>query len=130
MRSLFIIAGTIAAAAFFAALLAPAISQAAEGPRAVTEISAAAPGPGAAAIEEVNLAPTIGRSVHFTPSEACAVKHGTGPAAAIITQVHSETCVNLHVIWDGPETEHVTSVTLDESATPAPFSWRWPPRVA
>lgn len=83
-----------------------------------------------AAVEqkEAPLTPSIGRTVHFIPSEACAEKHGPSVAAAIITCVHNPTCVNLKVFWDDDEIEHITSVPHDDSQAPKAFSWRWPPR--
>lgn len=101
--------------------------------------------------------PTIGRIVHYVLSEHDGVHKGDGPyrsaegqiASAIITAVWGDTCVNLQVILDGSNhgydqrrhpdkpggVEHiaatnrwVTSCCLDESASPAPRTWHWPPR--
>jgi hypothetical protein len=65
--------------------------------------------------------PTIGRIVHFIEQD------GAKPLPAVITEVHSDTCVNLSVI---PNVEHksphlVTSVTNHEGSQPR---WMWPPR--
>lgn len=65
--------------------------------------------------------PTIGRIVHFIEHD------GAKPVPAVITEVHSDTCVNLSVI---PNQHHkspylVTSVTTYEGSQPR---WMWPPR--
>ena len=120
---------TVAAAAIVGAMALFAVveTQAASWP--ATEISVTAFDE-VAFIEEVTVSPSIGRIVHFTPSEACAEKHGPDPVPAMITRVHSPSCVNLKVFWDDDEIERVTSVALDESDEPQPYSWRWPERVA
>lgn len=74
------------------------------------------------------MTPTIGRTVHFNPTEVCEKCFGRGPVAAIVTRVHSPTTVNLKILWDGPESSHLTSVVQDETGTQR-FSWRWPPRA-
>jgi len=50
---------------------------------------------------------------------------------ATISKVWSDTCVNLHVMQQDTLTpiRLETSRLLDESETPAPGTWHWPPRV-
>jgi hypothetical protein len=64
--------------------------------------------------------PSIGRLVHFQPTTEGA------KAPAIITAVHSDTCVNLRVFSDDDHPiERVTSVVQGTGAR----SWSWPERV-
>lgn len=73
--------------------------------------------------------PSIGRIVHFVG------QLGTEPRshyAAIITHVHSDTCVNLQVFpkasgMDDQDAGVKTSVLLDEAAGNS-FGWHWPER--
>lgn len=75
--------------------------------------------------------PSIGRIVHFV------VDYGNEGkiAPAIITQVWSDTCVNLRVFYDGTNhapsgtEEWKTSCAYDEREKPDPRTWHWPPRV-
>lgn len=75
--------------------------------------------------------PTIGRIVHVPADPA--KNNGASVAPAIITRVWSDTCVNLRVLLDSPETEWRTSVTFVEDLNGAelrtPWAWTWPPRV-
>lgn len=67
--------------------------------------------------------PTIGRIVHyFEPGSDV-------PQAAIITQVHSDVCVNLRVFHDGERFPRVTSVEQATSDNSENCRWEWPPRV-
>jgi hypothetical protein len=72
--------------------------------------------------------PTIGRIVHFYTGVPGYQANGAGegPYAAIITQVWSDTCVNLMVFPGSAVPFPVTSVVSDEDAM---CSWRVPPHV-
>lgn len=76
--------------------------------------------------------PTIGRIVHYYPhsQDTGSFPYTPGePVAAIITQVHSDECVNLRLFVDGQAQGEtwITSVVYDEGQ--GEFSWSWPPRV-
>lgn len=63
--------------------------------------------------------PSIGRIVHFVdPSGA--------HLPAIITCVHSDTCVNLKVFRDAEGDSFITSVVLNDEGGSS--SWHWPER--
>lgn len=64
--------------------------------------------------------PSIGRIVLFTEGD---IDH-----AAIITRVHSDTCVNLKVFPDAGEIFARTSVLSDPQKRLNP-RWSWPDRV-
>lgn len=66
--------------------------------------------------------PSLGRIVHFRPGE------NIDPGAAMITRVHTDTCVNLIVFEDGRDPRSVTSVTLRDEDNNEWGCW-WPPRV-
>lgn len=73
---------------------------------------------------------TVGRTVLYTLPASHPSAGKIRPA--IITEVWSPECVNLHVLldpWDAPlEPNDQSSVTHDISATPAHRTWHWPPR--
>jgi len=73
--------------------------------------------------------PSIGRIV-LVPVDAV-INNGADVAPAIITRVWSDTCVNVHVLLDGRNTEWKTSVHLFDTAEEAAVghSCYWPPRV-
>lgn len=74
--------------------------------------------------------PTVGRIVHFRERMFDGKEFGPVFAAvpAIITRVHSPSCVCLQVFFPD-RVEPRTSVCMDESETPPnSVSWRWPPR--
>lgn len=63
--------------------------------------------------------PSIGRIVHYFADDSDL------PHAAIVTRVHSEQCVDLHV-WSQEGTQFgMTSVPN----YPGGPRWEWPPRV-
>ena len=70
--------------------------------------------------------PTIGRVVIYR-------EHG-GPmhieCPAIVTKVHSDTCVNLHVFFDGAPAGYRTSVVQETPGQTFGWSWDWPKREA
>lgn len=68
--------------------------------------------------------PTLGRIVHYVTANG-------ESRAAVITRVHNETCVNLHVFLDGDVDLHArqTSVVQTDETTRQPGCWLWPPRV-
>jgi len=78
--------------------------------------------------------PSLGRIVlTYVPAS---MNNGSDVAPAIITQVCSDTHVNLRVLCDSDNTLHLTSVPLTQvrHARPAPEpgevgSCWWPPRV-
>jgi len=69
--------------------------------------------------------PSVGRIVHYFPQP------DSEPAAAIITRVWSDTCVNLHVFSDGCDqpNEDLTSISLAQDPD-RPCVWKWPNRTA
>jgi hypothetical protein len=76
--------------------------------------------------------PTIGRIVHFVNPFGI----GSEIFPAIITHVWSETCVNLHVFYDGPNGDvpedaspFVSSVLFDQHGVPSQRTWHWPPKA-
>ena len=76
--------------------------------------------------------PAIGRIVHFhdLTSPTGAGMPYVDTFAAIITAVHSDTCVNLTIFYPNGDTRGVSSVSLDgDVGTHTPYSWSWPPRV-
>lgn len=67
--------------------------------------------------------PTIGRIVHTGDTNG-------EPLAAIITKVHSDTCVSLCVFASDGCTVRTSVMLAAESATKLePFQWAWPPRA-
>lgn len=68
--------------------------------------------------------PTIGRSVHFRQG-------GHSYAATVLsTQTDESSVVDLVVFgFVGPLVQKKTRVQQDESPSPAPGTWCWPPRV-
>lgn len=75
--------------------------------------------------------PSVGRIVHF----ASAFRDDMGGMGdwvpAIVTAVHSATCVNLTIFRDGLDPLSKTSVEYgeDQLKSDKPFVWKWPPRV-
>lgn len=80
--------------------------------------------------------PSVGRIVLYrlTAGESAAscvhhgavrpLNNGAEVAPAIITRVFSDTCVNLRVLLDGPDTLWVTSANPGDDER----QWQWPPR--
>ncbi len=73
--------------------------------------------------------PTVGRIVHYHPTEAEKQQIGGGntdadPLPAVIVRVWSDTCINLKVLTDGPNDLWITSAMLDGGA----HTWEWPVR--
>lgn len=66
--------------------------------------------------------PSIGRIVHVVDE-----KETTLPA--IITCVHSETCINVTVFNENGLTHAVTSLVKVEDTPKYVTDWNWPPRV-
>jgi hypothetical protein len=71
--------------------------------------------------------PTIGRIVIYND--------GARDFPAIVTRVHSDTCVNLAVFDDSTPTTHYLTSVLHESTAPTTIPattpvniWRWPSR--
>ena len=72
--------------------------------------------------------PTVGRIVHYHITRAGADKEFLQPCAAMITEVHGDTCVNLRIYGaDGSTVWGQTSVVLSEE--PKEGCCSWPPRV-
>jgi hypothetical protein len=69
--------------------------------------------------------PSIGRIVHYHGEPGDCAVHGI--QAAVITYVHSDTCVNLAVFDHNGESRGETSVCL--GGPDQPFTWSWPPKV-
>ncbi len=69
--------------------------------------------------------PTVGRIVHYQAFGTPGGEHPSVARAAVVTQVHNETCVDLCVM------NHTglffnTSCNYSEEAKGG--TWRWPPR--
>jgi len=73
------------------------------------------------------MSPTIGRIVHYQAHGSPNGQHKSVPRAAMVTAVHSDTCVDLCVINPTGFFFNQSSM-LDESETPAGGTWHWPPR--
>ena len=83
--------------------------------------------------------PTIGRIV-IVPVDP-ARNNGADVAPAVITRVWNDTCINVRVLLDGPDTEWKTSLKLcpdadtmwdthtSTDASRPPHAAYWPPRV-
>ncbi len=69
-----------------------------------------------------SIKPTIGRILHYNVENDGKVE----TAAAIITKVFNDTCVNLQVFLPWGTVSHFTSVKL--TATPEKLCANWPPR--
>jgi len=70
--------------------------------------------------------PSIGRIVMYRLSESDRWQNNGQPvAAAVVTAVWGDTCVNLRVLCDGPHTEWKTSAVLGNE----PGQWSWPERA-
>lgn len=72
--------------------------------------------------------PSVGRIVHYQAHGSPDGTHKSVARAAIVTQVHSDSCVGLCVL-NPTGMFFNTSVTIDESDAPKGGSWRWPPRT-
>ena len=69
--------------------------------------------------------PSLGRIVHYRVSEPSAAFNGHDVHPAMITHVHTETCVNLTVFPDMHPPFCAGSVPYSETE---PRAWFWPPR--
>lgn len=72
--------------------------------------------------------PSVGRIVLVMLSEPA---NGSHEAPAIVTAVHSDTCINARVFCDGPphERDWMTSLVYEDDPNPGfSHTWRWPPR--
>ncbi len=67
--------------------------------------------------------PSVARNVHYYDHV-----DGSGPFAAIVTRVVDDNTIDLFVMTPD-KAYHVSHVYRDESPTPHPKTWRWPPRV-
>ena len=77
----------------------------------------------------MNITPTVGRVVHYHPGSADGMARGGQPLAAIVTYVHSDTCVNLTVFDSNGESYGRTSVLLAQPGAnrPAANFCEWMP---
>lgn len=66
--------------------------------------------------------PSIGRIVHVA-------NEAGSPCAAIVTAVHSETCINVTKFNIEGGITHVTSLVKVSDAPKGTVDWNWPPRV-
>ena len=75
--------------------------------------------------------PTVGRIVHYIVPDHISPTTKGQSRAAIITRVWNDTCVNLHVFFDGdalpPGTSPVVTSVLQGTDED---KWMWPPREA
>ena len=67
--------------------------------------------------------PSIGRIVHFYQSAAQGKPH-----AALVTDVHSDFCINVAGFNSGGTQVSASSVTYSEDKASG-LRWCWPPRV-
>lgn len=80
-------------------------------------------------------APTIGRIVHYQAHGSPDGTHKSAPRAAIITQVHSETCVDLAVLnptgmFFNTSCQYDAGIdSPDAHSPPRGGTWHWPPKV-
>lgn len=72
--------------------------------------------------------PTVGRIVHYYGKDAYG-DNGEGPYAALVTKVHSDTCVNLMVFMAGM-TPASSVQGGDDQQSGMSQRWEWPPRDA
>lgn len=71
--------------------------------------------------------PTVGRIVHYQAHGSPDGTHKSVPRAAVVTQVHTEECVDLCVL--NPTGMYFnTNTMLDASEAPRGGTWHWPPR--
>lgn len=69
--------------------------------------------------------PTVGRIVHYQSYGTPGGEYKSLPRAAVITDVHSDTCVSL-CIMNPTGLFFTTSVNFDSGIRPG--CWNWPPR--
>lgn len=69
--------------------------------------------------------PSVGRVVHYKPSDSDPPRNNAEVLPAVIVRVWSDTCVNLRVLNDQVYDFWKTSSTLGDGAG----QWTWPPRV-
>lgn len=74
----------------------------------------------------VSMKPTVGRIVHYCPTEGERYATMGEPIAAIIVKVWSDECVNLKLFTDSDIAAHMSSVPFDIEH--GEMSWNWPPR--
>lgn len=73
--------------------------------------------------------PTVGRVVHYYDPK-CAPVVVNGPFAALITSVHSDTCISLAVFPPHVGYAYVASSSMRKDvAGDALVYWEWPPCV-
>ena len=70
--------------------------------------------------------PTVGRIVHYYPTDSDRFGETGKPIAAVIVRVWSDECVNLRLFPDSDDSPWVSSVPYDLEA--GEYSWSWPPR--
>lgn len=75
--------------------------------------------------------PSIGRIVHFIPSNEICADEGVDRVAAIITAVESDSMVNLKAFFDNSfRSVRCVSVPFkDVCDVESGYYWEWPPRV-
>lgn len=74
----------------------------------------------------MNQKPTIGRIVHYQAYGTPGGEYPSVPRAAIITEVHNDTCVSLCVL---NPTGQFFNQKVVQGGPDKPGSWSWPPRV-
>lgn len=70
--------------------------------------------------------PSVGRIVHYQSFGTPGGEYTSKPRAAVITEVHSETCVALCIL--NPTGQFFTTSVVFADP-PKPGCWNWPPRV-
>ncbi len=77
------------------------------------------------------ITPTVGRVVHYWPSEQAIRDRKAQPYAAIITHVWGDDCVNLSVLQDGSYPTNDTTPTsvsrIDTGVSATCQCWAWMP---
>lgn len=75
--------------------------------------------------------PSVGRIVLFTAKQNGTLLSEPEEVPAIITRVHGDCCVNLHVFRDGVPAGSAMHVLYSEDIAKSGLlmAWRWPPKV-
>lgn len=73
-----------------------------------------------------NPKPTVGRIVHYQSYGTPGGEFKSLPRAAVVTQVHSDTCVDLCIL---NPTGMFFNTSVQFSEEPKGGCWNWPPRT-
>lgn len=70
--------------------------------------------------------PTVGRIVHFYGKNVAPVS-GDGPFAAVVTAVHSDSCISLAILAPFASNVLIGSSVMHKDVAQGDY-WAWPPR--